>query len=48
MKLKAIKLEKERRLTKHGSYSLALTAVVIAAAVVVLSLIHISEPTRRS
>lgn len=35
MKLKAIKLEKERRLTKHGSYSLALTAVVIAAAVVV-------------
>lgn len=35
MKLKSIKLEKERRLTKHGSYSLMLTAVVIAAAVVV-------------
>ena len=35
MKWQSIKLEKGRRQTKHGSYSLALTAVVIAAAVVV-------------
>lgn len=49
MKLKAIKLEKERRLTKHGSYSLALTAVVIAvviAAAVVVNLIVSELPSK--
>ncbi|EET60906.1 hypothetical protein BRYFOR_06972 [Marvinbryantia formatexigens DSM 14469] len=35
MKIKSIKLEKGRRQTKHGSYSLMLTAIVVAAAVVV-------------